>query len=121
MESLTKENFWDEMEQKYPKAMAHFKAWVDQYKSEHDWEGLFGHQLRGARGQQVIRTPKYHELPVAMQFGIFTEWLYSITNNHISFTIEVITGGINPEFKSSLYEWCIYHIPRFLVFQEARL
>lgn len=72
MVTLTKENFWDEMSQKYPKATAHFKLWVDQYKSEHDWASMFGH----------LEYKKYHELPIAMQFGIFLEYLdYMYFNN----------------------------------------
>lgn len=81
-ETLTKENFWDDMEQKYPKAMAHFKAWIDQYKTEHDWEYLFNVNVRyeqaGVPGRILLTiSPKYHELPIAMQFGIFLEWLQS--------------------------------------------
>ena len=90
METLTKENFWNEMEQKYPKAMAHFKQWIDKYKSEHDWDRMFcdGVEIKWAgvvdgelrSGYRVTRAPKYHELPIAMQFGIFTEYLYQVLN-----------------------------------------
>lgn len=89
-ETLTKENFWDEMEQKYPKAMTHFKQWIDQYKSEHDWDKLFSTgffkfseekttTVVGELAQSLIvaQAPKYHELPIAMQFGIFTEYMLS--------------------------------------------
>lgn len=75
MEALTKENFWDEMSQKYPKAMAHLLAWIDQYKSEHNWGSLFNPEYSF---QHPSSPPKYHELPIAMQFGIFLEWLYSM-------------------------------------------
>ncbi len=78
METLTKENFWNEMEQKYPKAMAHFQNWIDGYKETVKWNYFFGaghndaHNYHGA--------PKYHELPIAMQFGIFVEYLYYWAN-----------------------------------------
>ncbi len=83
-ETLTKENFWDEMEQKYPKAMAHFKQWIDQYKRDNNWGYVFNPEFTiktiSERGNFSSLThswpPKYHELPIAMQFGIFTEYLY---------------------------------------------
>jgi hypothetical protein len=86
METLTKENFWDEIEQKYPKAMAHFKLWIDKYKSEHDWGFLFNESIgftdryRDDNGywtesKKWTKAPKYHDLPVAMQFGIFLEFV----------------------------------------------
>lgn len=87
--TLTRENFWDEMEQKYPKAMSHFKQWIDQYKSEHDWNTLFNTGYIKFTEEiaiesdllQEIKTsvaPKYHELPIAMQYGIFIEFAYGI-------------------------------------------
>lgn len=36
MMTLTKKLFWDEMSQKYPKAMKHFLAWVNNYKDSND-------------------------------------------------------------------------------------
>lgn len=83
METLTKENFWDEMEQKYPKAMAHFKRWIDQYKEENNWYNLFnsgihkGHAV-GFYESNKTEASKYHELPIAMQFGIFVEYSNSV-------------------------------------------
>jgi hypothetical protein len=78
---LTKENFWNEMEQKYPKAMAHFKEWIDKYKVINNWEDLFndGWEIDSYGGTNKTVAPKYHELPIAMQFGIFIEYsLYCI-------------------------------------------
>lgn len=81
METLTKENFWDEIEQKYPKAMRHFKEWIDNYKAEHEWKGLFNANYNKEPwsnyigGPEVTEAPKYHELPIAMQFGIFYQYM----------------------------------------------
>lgn len=88
METLTKENFWDEMSQKYPKAMKHFGEWIDQYKSEHDWDELFrGNKVFGEHTYYRSKpSPKYHELPIAMQFGIFIEWANTTTK-------ELFPGG----------------------------
>lgn len=67
MENLTKENFFNEMKQKYPKAMDHFCVWIDQYKIRIGWANIFhGH---------MFQTPKYHDLPIAWQIGIFFQYM----------------------------------------------
>lgn len=99
METLTKENFWDEMEQKYPKAMAHFKEWIDRYKSEHDWEDLFNHNTE----YQDTLAPKYHELPIAMQFGIFLEW----ADTHKSAFSFTVVAGDWPEDIKEVIAWIL--------------
>lgn len=97
METLTKENFWNEMEQKYPKAMAHFKEWTDEYKEQNGWSSLFNETRKGDCGNGSCGwpenyAPKYHELPIAMQFGIFlqfcSEWAIrrSLTIGDIGYT-----------------------------------
>jgi hypothetical protein len=40
-QTLTKENFFNGMIEKYPKAMNHFCEWIDNYKKAVDWDGLF--------------------------------------------------------------------------------
>jgi len=80
MEILTKENFWNEMEQKYPKAMKHFQNWIDGYKKANQWQLLFNgmvvtHLDSDTKQPQYTFAPKYHELPIAMQFGIFVEFI----------------------------------------------
>lgn len=71
--SLTKENFWDEMMEKYPVAMKRFCDWIDEYKKRVHWEELF--PFSKVRSGQPVRT-KYHDLPVAMQIGIFMQFAY---------------------------------------------
>lgn len=94
---LTKENFWDEMEQKYPKAMKHFKEWIDNYKIEHDWDNLFNEgpidswNINSGSNANYKAAPKYHELPVAMQLGIFLEFA-SATVDQKEFTEEYGTN-----------------------------
>lgn len=83
IENLTKENFWNEMQEKYPKAMKKFCDWVDNYKKENDWYSLFnsgwskgvsksneGHLIGGEK----TKAPKYHQLPLALQYGIFVQF-----------------------------------------------
>ena len=69
MESLTKENFWNALTEKYPEEMQKFGEWIDEYKERVDWDNLFN----GLKGP-FTSSPKYHELPTAVQFGIFYQF-----------------------------------------------
>lgn len=100
MESLTKENFWNEMEILYPKAMAHFKEWIDKYKSEHDWEGLFNEYNDSV--DVLNEAPKYHELPVAMQFGIFCEYGCSLARKQFNCTLYLEGGNFGLAVRYSI-------------------
>lgn len=119
------------MEQKYPKAMANFKTWIDRYKSEHDWDTLFNADFikftkEQKKGEDLVQNiissviPKYHELPIAMQFGIFMEYQYYI-GPVIGYyvTTELKTG--NEVGPSNLNDWCKDHIHMFFKFVEDRL
>lgn len=61
-QTLTKENFFNEMMEKYPKATGHFCKWIDEYKKAVSWNDLF-------RGPS-----KFHDIPYAMQYGIWIEY-----------------------------------------------
>ena len=65
---LTKENFWNEMEQLYPEGLRIFDAWLEEYKARIKWLHVFGLE----RGKYI----KYHDLPLAMQAGIFMEFTH---------------------------------------------
>jgi len=65
---LSKEEFWDSLKAQYPVEMDTFLKWIDRYKSINDWNDLF------ALGDEQ-RTPKYHELPIALQIGIFSQFM----------------------------------------------
>lgn len=115
-EILSKENFWDEMEQKYPKAIKYFKEWVDWYKAHNDWNMLFNykgeffdwvdpdnHSKGGTR--RIAVAPKCHELPIAMQFGIFIEFIANVievkalTANNPRKTIEYHLKKLETNYK----------------------
>ncbi len=79
-ETLTKENFWDAIEAQYPKAFKIFHDWLTTYKEENGfpyhrkellYEGKYGRD-----DTYTIVTMKYHELPIAMQYGIFFQWYF---------------------------------------------
>jgi hypothetical protein len=72
-QTLTKENFWDGMTVRFPKAMKLFGQWIDNYKMSVDWPRLFN-----SRSQDMGIAPKFHQLPYAMQQGIWIEFAKDI-------------------------------------------
>lgn len=57
-ENINKENFFNGMMEKYPKATQQFCDWVDKYKDEVNWNFHFHEDA------------KFHTIPVEMQKGI---------------------------------------------------
>lgn len=75
LENLTKENFWNDLQERYPEKMKEFCDWIDEYKKENNWNSLFK-PLPGYTGGAVgFKYPKYHDLPFAMQVGIFIQFV----------------------------------------------
>ena len=93
-QNLTKENFFNEMKEKYPNSMKHFCDWIDEYKKEVGWIDLFGNII------------KYHSLPYAMQYGIWIEYCRESLSNffeqpeHISDTVD-LREDIQEVFKET--------------------
>lgn len=75
-QTLTKENFFNEMLEKYPKAMKHFCEWIDQYKKAVNWDSLFNVNC------QTAFNVKFHDLPHAMQYGIWIEYCRQELGNY---------------------------------------
>lgn len=73
---LTKQNFWDALEEKFPLAIAEFKTWIDEYKKKVNWDGLFKVVADTHEGYpaEMYKQVKYHELPDAMQVGIWLQF-----------------------------------------------
>jgi hypothetical protein len=102
MENLNKRNFWDAMVQKYPLAVAGFLKWVDDYKTKVDWETLFNHcgliyvpDGRGNKTTTIERpAPKFHDLPLAMQMGIWQEYLSAFVIDDCKTNIENFLYGL---------------------------
>lgn len=100
IENLTKENFWNEMQKEYPKAMKKFCDWIDKYKEENNWERLFntgydsGYTLDRDSKMTTTQAPKYHELPLSMQMGIFCQFQFEEQNSMKSpeFREEILIG-----------------------------
>ncbi len=75
-ESLTKENFFDEMNNKYPFGLAQFLKWLDKYKKEIGWENVFNGIKTMNQGVGFEKEScKFHELPIAMQMGIYFQFM----------------------------------------------
>lgn len=79
-ENLTRENFWDALYAQYPKGVNVFCEWVDEYKKKYNWDTLFKGDIRSiaVTGTSVTceyDTLKYHDLPLAMQIGIWIEFV----------------------------------------------
>lgn len=89
---LTKENFWNELHEKYPSQMKVFCDWIDEYKKRVNWEYIFSHtnseytQYAGFS----LRTPKFHEIPIAMQIGIIVEFSMSLEDDSEELKSEVV-------------------------------
>lgn len=70
MENLNKENFWDEMEEKYPAEIHVFKGWIDVYKKEVNWNRLFREPYVDEMAGVNAPAPEFHDIPFDMQVGI---------------------------------------------------
>lgn len=76
MENLNKENFWNELFEKYPKGVQVFCDWIDEYKKENNWDDLFGNKKISQR-EHYWANIKFHHLPYAMQIGLWIEFVCS--------------------------------------------
>lgn len=74
IENLNKENFWDDLEKRYPKAFEHFSKWMDEYKKETEWDTFFP---KHEKDEQV----KFHDLPLEMQNGIIARYELELFHN----------------------------------------
>lgn len=61
-ESLTKENFWDELFIKLPNSKDIFNKWLDDWKRKSKWKTMFF-------------VTKFHEIPIEMQYGILLQFM----------------------------------------------
>lgn len=88
-ENLTKENFWDDIFSRYPEQCKIFCDWIDEYKDANNWNTLFNHGVEFQEDMvyKTTQAPKFHDLPYAMQMGI---WFEFVTNQGgCSFEIDV--------------------------------
>lgn len=99
--------FWDYQAQIYPEMMKEFGAFCDNYKDDNDWDGLFNagwskgySQASHFIGQTQTVAPKIHDLPDAMQMGIFMAWQAS--------------KDPDPMFDAEVEEWKTIYVTEVL-------
>ena len=75
MEKLTKENFWQPMEELYPDALQLFHEWFTKYKADNNWNHLFNSnsEYQNADGKNAP-APEYYDLPTEFQVGILNRF-----------------------------------------------
>ncbi len=89
MKTLTKENFWNDLYKKYPDEVQVFCNWIDGYKERVKWNQLFNHGSPHY-ADMGWHNPKFHDLPIAMQFGIFLQFI-----SEVGGSIEIDVQDIN--------------------------
>lgn len=75
----------------HPKEMQVFCVWVDKYKERVHWKGLFSRyfkdQSKASQDHGYDGWPKFHDLPIAMQMGIFAEFAAESENRDFQLTV----------------------------------
>lgn len=90
-------DYWLRMEERYPEAVAHFYKWLQQYKTEVNWYGLFGVDI------------EFHHLPFDIQNGIISRFEVELVHpKHI--------GSIEHSKMAAKYKSCIASL--FLEIQQ---
>lgn len=76
MDNLTNENFFGEMQQKFPEVMNAFWTWLDEYKNKNNWIELFNAKKQFAiyseRAEEwypggLTKEPEFQQLPLEFQ------------------------------------------------------
>lgn len=84
-----------------------FCIWIDFYKSSVDWDDLFGDSWKD------VSTPKFHDIPFEMQFGIILAFFAEKINVNIRFQ-NVLDRPIVLTMICDLFEQCELHFDRFV-------
>jgi len=102
MDNLNKENFWNDVYDKYPNATQVFCDWIDVYKKENNWDELFnaGHDTRG----DLTEAPKFHDLPIEMQQGIWIKFVRETNPDWMSDSGDLYEFNLEYEIKIFLEE-----------------
>lgn len=93
---MTKAEFWLPLEVKYPLQMADFRRWIDEYKRREKWSRFFRYE-HAVDGTE-LHAPKFHDLPNALQLGMFIQ--YTVENGGRSFIDQRLV-----ENELSMEEW----------------
>jgi hypothetical protein len=89
------------LKDKYPLGMQVFLDWIDEYKKAINWKSLFnaGHSTQpGLSNSKQTVAPKYHELPGAMQVGIFIEFMKQ--RGGCEYEVDLFVYSLREEFEN---------------------
>lgn len=78
------------MQEEYPKAMEKFLSWIDKYKEENNWLYLFNGIDSETDLGDLRKAPKFHDLPVAIQFGIFMQFNIEVSEEYFKGSVVMI-------------------------------
>jgi len=89
-ENLTSENCFKALEAQYPLGFKCFLDWLDNYAEANNWDHVFNPLYRSERVNsstcvaiQIGHGPKYRDLPLAMQTGIFIEFAAWVSEKYL--------------------------------------
>jgi hypothetical protein len=91
-EGLTKEIFFNQLANDYPKGMKTFCDWIDSYKKKVKWYHVFGTERH--------KYIKYHDLPWAFQVGIYIQFIQERGGCH--YEIDLFKFDLVTEFTSTI-------------------
>lgn len=87
--------------------MNQFCQWIDAYKKQEWWDKLFNANasayVAGSAFKSKTEAPKYHDLPVAMQIGIFIQFTFETPKRYNFFPDDFPTTM--DELVSMIPEW----------------
>lgn len=69
-QNLTKENFWDDVAIRFPKAFYVFTQWLDEWKNTYGTNNWVDFSI-----PVEPKDIKFHDYPYAMQLGIMIEFM----------------------------------------------
>ncbi len=99
MSLMTKDGFWNEIEKRWPGEFHRFGKWIDDYKKNNHWKDLFKITIRDKFWSNI----KYHDLPDAMQLGIFIE--YTVEESH-HYPFEIQEGTMEGIIRDVMEWFC---------------
>lgn len=112
---LTKEDFYIHIEKEFPIAMKKFHSYIDDFKASSNWDHLFnGIEPHRGNDYHEVLSPKFHQIPFAMQKGIIENFFvleniqyYSFPHpqNEKAYGFHLIDVVHESLFKSGSYQY----------------
>lgn len=102
--AFSKNEFYNEIEKEFPEAFKKFSAWMDEYKKQVGWKKLFNEGIslpaeQGMAGEDV-KAPKFHELPVDMQYGVLLRFYSETVNPEGAATVQAKATNVRFLFRT---------------------